>query len=93
MAQRITEKDLQTVCDRLNRLTGHALAPYTKVAGKHIPNAGTYLLSMAYGGYCLHQMADEGTGERDVLRCGHIPKRELYNQMHAFIDGIETAKD
>jgi hypothetical protein len=89
MSTRITRRDLDGVIARLNAITGHPTEPYTKQPdGSYTPNAGTFLLSGAYGGWALHQMASEGTGERDVLYTGHVPARELYTAIHAYMRGI-----
>ena len=84
---RITEKDLQAAVDRINRIHGTPMTPYTN--GK--PNANNFHLSHAYGGVCLHQMSSrEGcTGVRSVLCGGHVTKRELYDMMHAYIAGLD----
>jgi hypothetical protein len=50
----------------------------------------TYELSGAYGGYQLHQRL-EGGGARTLLSAGHVPKRELYGLLRAYIVGIEEA--
>jgi hypothetical protein len=39
-------------------------------------------LSMAYGGYSLR------LGGTSPLNCGHTTKRDLYNRINAFIEGI-----
>ena len=90
-SNRITRRDLETLVGRINAITGHPAEPYTKVDGTYRPNPGTFLLSGAYGGWALHQMANEGTGERDVLHSGHIPARELYAQMQAYVRGYFDA--
>jgi hypothetical protein len=77
---RITDKDLQAVVDMINRMTGNPADPY--VDGK--PQGGCYHLSHAYGGVALHQMCAAGTGIHDTLSRGHMPKRDLYEMMHAF---------
>lgn len=81
---RVTEKQLQAVVDRLNRITNSPMSPY--LDGKAQP--GNYHLSHAYGGVCLHRMVNEGGGVSSPLSTGHIPKRELLNLMHAYISGI-----
>lgn len=81
---RITEKQLQAVVDRLNRITGSPMEPY--LDGKAQP--GNYHLSHAYGGVCLHRMGNENGGVSSPLSIGHVPKRELLNLMHAYIRGI-----
>lgn len=85
---RITEKDLQAMCDRINRMLDKPLDPYARTEGNSGANIGCYHLSHAYGGVALHQMVNDGGGVRDIFG-GHMPKRELYERMHAFIKGIE----
>jgi hypothetical protein len=92
MPNRITRRDLEGVIARLNTITGHPTEPYTKQPdGTWAPNPGAFLLSGAYGGWALHQMAEEGTGERDVLYSGHIPARELYSRIDAYLRGLGDA--
>jgi hypothetical protein len=81
---RVTEKQLQAIVDRLNRVTNSPMEPYIK--GKAQP--GNYHLSHAYGGVCLHRMFNEGGGVSSPLSIGHVPKRELLNLMHAYICGL-----
>lgn len=96
---RITQKDLEAVVARLNRLTGSPEKPYVRdekgslydAQGKSL-STGNYHLSYAYGGVSLHRVCSSG-GINDVFRCGHIPKRDLYEKMHSFISGIHDEKD
>ena len=89
--KRVTEKDLENIVSRINRMTGNPESSYVRNAeGKLEPQAGNYHLSFAYGGVTLHQMCDEGTGTHDVLRCGYVSKRELQSLLFAFIDGIQV---
>ena len=95
--QRITDKTLQAVCDSINTMQGLPLTaykPYDATVGRAMPNAGAYRISHAYGGVALHRMStEEGcTGVHDVFSRGHMPKRELYELMHAFIRGMDTVK-
>lgn len=89
---RITEKDLQATVDRINRVTGSPTEGYTKDGNKFTANVGHYHLSFAYGGVSLHRMGNIHGGISDVFRCGHTTKRDLYERMHAFLAGLETAK-
>lgn len=86
---RITEKDLQAVCDHLNRLTGSPKEPYTVSNGRNVSNPDCYLLDHAYGGVALHRIANLSGGVYDIFH-GHYTKRELYDRMHAYIQGIES---
>lgn len=89
---RITEKHLQAIVDRLNRITGSPAEPYAKQGDKFIAQIGNYHLSHAYGGVCLHRMHNEGGGVSSPLSCGHVTKRELANLLHAFIAGINEVE-
>lgn len=79
---------------RINRLTNSPSAPWALAVddpkSRMRAQIGNYHLSGAYGGVCLHQLVNEGGGVRDVLQCGHVPKRLLYDMMHAFIAGMEV---
>ena len=86
---RITEKQLQLLVDRINTACGHPLAAYS--GGQ--PNALNYHLSFAYGGVSLHQMGANGGGTRDVFSCGHMPKRNLYDLMSAYLSGLSCVKE
>lgn len=89
---RITRKTLQSVVDRLNRETGSPANPWTKGEdGKYRSNIGNFHLSGAYGGWSLHRMINEAGAVSDVFSGGHVPARELYNQIHAYLRGIEFA--
>ena len=80
---RITEKYLQATCDRINRVLDKPLEPYARTEGNLVANIGCYHLDHAYGRVALYQMASEG---------GHMPKRDLYERIHAFIKGLEEDK-
>lgn len=86
--QRITIKDLRAVCNRINRETG---SPTEYMTDGKI-NVGHYHISQAYGGYCLHRTTNEGGGVTCPLDSYHGPARELYGKMHAFLSGLDTAK-
>lgn len=90
----ITKANLQATVDRINRITGSPMEPYTKTGEvpnqTYTANIGNYHLSGAYGGFSLHRMDTDGGGITDVLRVGHVSKRDLYDRMHAFIRGLEV---
>ena len=74
-------------------MTGHKTEAYSAKFPTNLltANVGTYVISGAYGGWALHQMANESGGQRDVLSSGHIPARELFNLIHAYWRGMEEA--
>jgi len=90
---RITDKDLEGTVSYLNRLTNSPLTPYTRIGDKLTANIDNYHLSYAYGGVKLHRMVNEGGGVREPISTGYTTKRDLYNQIHAFIRGIEVSKE
>lgn len=94
MNNRITKSDIDAVVERINRITGSPLEPYTKTGEvpnqKYSANIGNYHLSGAYGGYALHRIDNESGGIRDVLGSGHLSKRDLYDRMQAFIRGLSA---
>lgn len=97
---RVTEKDLQAIVDRINRMMGTPMAPYAKAdalngkgGARMVAQIGNYHLDHAYGGVQLCQMVNDGGGVRDVLYSGHVPKRELQTAMFAFICGIELTQE
>lgn len=89
--ERITEKQLEAVVERLNRLTQSPLASWTKTDKGHKANIGNYHLDYAYGYVSLARMVNEGGGIEKILGSG--TKRELFDQIHAFIRGINATKE
>ncbi len=92
--QRITIKHLERLCEQLNKVTNSPMVPYAKdeTAGRYVAQIGNFHISQAYGGYCLHRMHNEGGGVSTPLSGGHGPARDLYNEMHAFLRGLEFAQ-
>ena len=88
--ERITEKQLENLCARINKATGSPETPWSRDgSGQLVSNVGNYHLSGAYGGVSLHRMASYGGGSvHDVFSCGHTTKRDLYNRMWAFLAGL-----
>ncbi len=79
--KRITAKKLEEAVDYLNEIT--------RLAGNK--NAGNYRLSYLVSSYSLHLYFKKTSGCCDVFRCGHVPAKELYHRIHAFIDGFCAA--
>lgn len=96
MTMRITDKMLDTLAARLNKLTGSPEDAYSRDAdGRLRANVGHYHISHAYGGVCLYRMYNEDGGVTCVSlphHGGHVPRRYLWDMMHAYIAGIETAR-
>lgn len=99
MSARITDRDLNAVCERVNRAFGmvddYSYWERTSTGSRQRP--GVFYVDGAYGGVALYRTCDldedgESHGVSDVFRAGHMPKRELYDRMQAFLDGIEHAR-
>jgi hypothetical protein len=89
MTEQITKANLEGVIKYLNKLTNSPAEPWTKTEEGFKANIGNYHLDGAYGGWELERMCSESGGVSDVLRTGHVSKRELYYAIHHFISGIE----
>ena len=92
---RVTKEMLENKVDQLNNVTDSPRKYYRidKSPGdifrcRHI-NIGHFCISGAYGGYELQRVCNNGGGVRTPLNTGHIPKKELYNLISAFVSGIE----
>ncbi len=92
--ERITQKSLGYLVDRINKATNSPEKSYTRNGQKgkreigFTPNIGNYHLDYAYGGVKIVRMVNEGGGITDISRNGFGTKRELYNWMQAFLAGL-----
>ena len=77
---RVTQKDLECLVERLNVAAGFNNPKYSTV--------GSYTLSYAYGGVSLHQYTSKHGAVRDVFSSGHITKKDLYNRLRAYLEGM-----
>ena len=87
---RITEKDLTKIVERLNELTG---SPLTYMDENRKTNIGHFCLDYAYSGVQLQRVTNCSGGVSTFFNTGYTAKRELYNLIHAFIDGYKFAKE
>lgn len=85
--QRITDRDIKAGPDRLNEALGRSLEPYSKQEdGSYKANIGNFHSYCAYGMVGLHEMFNDGGGVQSHGSLG--TKRELYERIHAMLDGI-----
>lgn len=90
---RITKKLLQSRIDTINSILGLPATPYTLQGdGTRSANIGTFHLSQAYGGYCVAVLVNDAGGCSSPIWHGHIPAREAYERICAFIAGLTFAK-
>ena len=84
---RITIKTLDAVVARLNAVLNMP-ATYSEKGTTLGANVGHHTISRAYGGFALHRVSAESGSVSDVFRCGHVTARDLYNRLHAMLEGI-----
>jgi len=86
---RITENMLKNRCNHLNAITGNPQAPWNNLSGQMKGNVGNYHIDGAYGGVQLVQVMNEEGGIHTFFG-GHVSKRELYGNINAFINGVNS---
>lgn len=96
---RITTQILENAVADLNTMLGQATTPYASNAkgetirnekGGLIPNAGTFYIGGANGGYRLERMC-RGGGAMDISQRG--TKREVLDTINAIKTGIRLARE
>ena len=87
MADRITQKHLEALVARINTVTDSPMA-YMDADRKIL--VGHYHIDYAYGGVSLARTMTTGGGINAPLGSYHRTKRELYDQMQAFLAGIDA---
>ena len=85
---RVTKEMLENKVDHLNNVTDSP-RKYFSNDGKFTVNIDHFCISGAYGGYELQRTCNNGGGVTTPFNTGHIPKKELYNLINAFIDGYK----
>ncbi len=88
---RISEQDLLIQIKRLNELTGNPTESYIKVKDKFKAQIGCYHLDSAYGGHALHQIDNASGCVRNISQIGYASKRDLYNWIIAYRNGVEVS--
>lgn len=88
---RTTVNTLNALLREINVAKDMPLKPYTRTDGKLKANVGNYHLSQAYGGVCVHRMANEHGGCTTPIWHGHIPKREAESMIRAYMRGMEQS--
>lgn len=92
MTQRISEKQLKALVDRINAATGSPMKGYVKqLDGRYKAQIGHYHLDINIGGTALERIVNEGGGVTQVLHRG--TKSDLWDRAQAFLKGFETAQE
>jgi len=85
---RISEKQLHSVINTLNEVTGSP----AEYRGENGTNIGHFCLDVAYGGYSLNRLSNTQGGVTTRYCYGRHTKRELYDLIHAMIQGVLLGK-
>lgn len=86
--ERITDKHLEVLAERINEVTKNPVTPWTQYKNGRIrSNVGNYHISRQCGGVALYQMTNENGGVDDVFGSAYMTKRDLYNRLRAFLEG------
>lgn len=92
MADRITRHQLEQLTSYINRSVNgvnHESLWWRQDDGTLAAFVGDFYIDGAYGGVALYRVVTVSGGVSDVFGAGHIPKRDLYNRLQAFIRGME----
>jgi hypothetical protein len=89
---RITKTQLIARIETINSILQRPATPYTQVDGKLTANIGNFSLSQCYGGFGVHLMTNESGGVSTPIWAGHIPARDAYERLSAFIAGLQFSK-
>lgn len=89
MSNRITQRDIEILVDRINEATDSPMEYCDRSTETPFKShIGHYHLDYAYGGVRLSRVMNEGGGINVISTGGFGTKRELYNWMQAFLSGI-----
>ena len=88
--ERITDKQLEHLVERINNLTNNPTVPYqAKDGGGLTANIGSHVLDWAYSGVQLHQITNEGGAINVISNDGYGTKRQLHAFMRGMVQGLE----
>ncbi len=91
--QRISIYHIQAAVNRLNKLTGQPMEPYTlDDKGMLRANIGNYHISEQYGGVQICQMCNQDGGTSTPMSSMYAPKRDCLNMLHAYIAGVSSPR-
>jgi len=82
----VTTRDIEQLATKINKIKGKSIDRKTN----NIINVGHYFISRAYYGFSFYQITNKGGACVDVFESGHITKRELYQLMLVFEQGITS---
>ena len=87
MAIRITDKDLDNLCNRMNETLGKPLKPWIRENDRNKAQIGNIHVYSCLGVYALHEMVNESGGIRVIV--SGSTKRECFDLGHAWLNGYK----
>lgn len=90
MPDKITQSRLLHLVDHLNKLTGSPDMPYHQTQAEgYVAHVGHFQIDSSNGGVSLERVHNKDGGVVTILE--RSSKRELYEEIHAYIRGYELA--
>lgn len=86
--QRITQKQMQALLDRLNTIAGTPLTTFDPDRTEARWNVGNFHLDSAYNGFCLMQVVSPRGAVENVLGTAYAPLSQTYRDTQIFIRGL-----
>ena len=83
-------KTLEYLVSQINTLTDSPATPYTRDGDKMKANIGNFHLSQAYGGVCVHRMANDSGACSEPIWSGHGTRKEAEMKLRAYISGLQA---
>jgi hypothetical protein len=94
MTQRTTKKHLDHYVRELNEVTGSPMSYFVNPSDPddRRTSVGHYCIDCGYSGYELHQICNESGGADNASSGGHVPARDLLNQIRCAIKVVRAFK-
>ena len=84
-----TKTTLQTLVDRLNRITESPAKPYAQdEQGILVPQLGNWHVTQQLGGYCVARIVTSTGGCSEPIWSGHVAAKEACTRLDAFLKGL-----
>ena len=90
---RITDENLTRLATQINKTTNSPTEPWTRNGNEVISNEGCFHVEFAYSGVTFSRMTSRTGTTTNVLQVGYISKKDLYERMQAFLNGIIVGKE
>lgn len=92
--EHVNGKMLNISINELNKITGNAVKPYTKIDDYHLQrNIGHYHIDNGYKGLALVQYVNIYGAVKLTFGYERLTKRALFEQLRTYIAGIQVGKE